>query len=39
LPWFSVVEHEGVHGQVVYEKINELDHKGATPFASIKGFP
>jgi hypothetical protein len=39
LPWFFAIEQEGVHEQVVSEKETKLDHKGATPFASTKGFP
>jgi hypothetical protein len=39
LPWFSVVEQEGAHEQVVYKKEIGLDHKEATPFASTMGFP
>ncbi len=38
-PWFSAVKQEGVHEQVVSKKETELDHKGATPFTSTKGFP
>jgi hypothetical protein len=36
---FFVVEQEGAHEQVVYEKEIGLDHKNATPFALTMGFP